>query len=59
MLTKEHQGSRVQHKAFGIRGEIVAVREYDLADIRWDYGPRWNCQKLGKDFDIIKQEAAS
>lgn len=57
MLTKEDVGRRVVGRAHSCTGEIVAVHSATVADVRWDYGARWDWQQAGRDFEFLNQEA--
>lgn len=56
MLTKEDSGRRVRHRVHDMQGELVAVHNETVGDVRWDFGARWNWQQLGKDFEFVNQE---
>ena len=49
-------GTRVRGVPHSCLGEIAAVHSPMIVDIRWDYGARWNWQRMGKDFELINRE---
>lgn len=53
MLTQEDLGARVRGVVHKCDGSIVKVHNATLADIRWDYGARWDWQTLGRDFEVM------
>ena len=58
MLTKEDLGRQVRHKAHTMQGTVVRVHNESIADIRWDYGARWDWQQLDRDFEFVNKEEA-
>lgn len=56
MLIPEDLGRRVRGKWHDCRGSIVRVHNQSCADIRWDFGARWNFQTVELDFIFIHPE---